>query len=140
MSIEEREEQGQAILDAIAAAAAGSTPMHFPFNSIYRGYRLIIPRDVDPEKPELILSRQSAYKVRLGDKAGGVFTRIDNRLDRITNDLEQALEQIEALETRQTRIIKELNHEDTFDKEIEAIDQRLIEINGLLGLDKEEKR
>jgi len=140
MSLEARESWGEALLSAVAMVAAeaeGCNPEPRSHRISHRSFNVFIPPDVDANRPVISLSRKSTYKVILGNKAGGVLTRIDNRLERIAQDLEQVLARIEALRAKQAKTTMELSREDTFDEEIAAIDKRLYEISLHLGLDKE---
>lgn len=55
----------------------------------YRGFDIVLPANMAPEKPYVWLSRQGKYYVELGDTEIGNLVRIDNFLDTLDNHLEK---------------------------------------------------
>ena len=55
----------------------------------YRGFAIVLPANMTPEKPYVWLSRRGKYYVELGDTEIGNLMRIDHSLDALDGHLER---------------------------------------------------
>lgn len=102
----------------------------------YRGFEVILPANMNKEKPFVWLKQNGKYYVELGQTAVGLLIRIDNFLDKLDSHLETLTQGLSNLESRQIGLTKELENKENYARKIEECKQRLNEIDKELGVDK----
>ena len=102
----------------------------------YRGFDIVLPANMSPERPYLWLKRSGKYYVELGDTDIGNLIRIDNFLDSLDEHL-AALEQgLESLNDKERDIRSELSKDESYIDRIEEYKKKLEKLDKRLGVDK----
>lgn len=134
VSYSEKQAAGQAIINACKSM---TSPDPIPLGE-YRDFRLELSFNTSDRKYEVKIKGDTAHTVALGDDVFGNITRIDNRIGRIPELLENAKVELanteKQFETAKLEVQKPFAKED----ELKSKTARLDELNILLNLDKKE--
>jgi len=102
----------------------------------YRGFDIVLPANMSPERPYLWLKRSGKYYVELGDTDIGNLIRTDNFLDSLDEHL-AALEQgLESLNDKERDIRTELSKDESYTDRIEEYKKKIEKLDKRLGVDK----
>ena len=102
----------------------------------YRGFDIVLPANMSPERPYLWLRCGGKYYVELGDTDTGNLIRIDNFLDSLDEHL-AALEQgLESLNDKERDIRSELAKDESYTDRIEEYKKKLESLDKRLGVNK----
>ena len=102
----------------------------------YRGFDIVLPANMSPERPYLWLKRSGKYYVELGDTDIGNLIRTDNFLDSLDEHL-AALEQgLESLNDKERDIRSELSKDESYTDRIEEYKKKIEKLDKRLGVDK----
>ncbi len=101
----------------------------------YRGFVLSRPAGF-PERPYLIVRRAGTYIVELGEAEGGYLARVDHCLDTLAQHKARLEERLEELKRREEDIAAELARGEDYSERIDAVRERLAEIDKKLKVDK----
>ena len=103
----------------------------------YKGFDIILPKDMPKEKPYIYIERTGRYYTEIGNSAKGVMIRIDNCIDgldkravRLENDYEQLL-------VNHKNIEDELAKDENYDERILETKETLANIDKKLGVKKD---
>ena len=131
----DKKEAGQAI---IAACKAMTSPEPVPLGA-YRGLALELSYNTVSKDFVITLKGKRTYHVALGTDIYGNITRLDNEIEKFSDNLSRCRERLETLrtqlETAKVEAVKEFPHE----QELSEKTARLGELNALLDMDKKEK-
>ena len=100
----------------------------------YRGFDIVLPAGMTPEKPCVWLKRSGKYYVELGDTDIGNLIRIDNFLDSLEDHLRQLTLELEKLREKEKEIRSELSKEESYADQIEAYRRKVKELDMKLGV------
>lgn len=100
----------------------------------YKGFSILLPSSMVPEKPTVYLSRAGRYSVELGDSERGYFPRIDNCLKDLPNRLQRLTFALGQLRDEETGIREALVQPEAYAARIEACRERLKRIDKKLGV------
>lgn len=101
----------------------------------YRGFKLILPANMSPEKPYVWLKKNGRYYVELSHSDIGNLVRIDNRLDSLNEYLEELKSGLSQLKTRRTELIMELDKNESYADRIEYLKMLVEDLDKKLGVD-----
>ena len=104
----------------------------------YRGFELILPANMIPEKPYVWLKRMDRHYVELGDADIGILKRLDNALDGIEDELKRHQKVLRELEERERDIRYELAKFDRYAEQIEELKKQLAKTDEKLGVNQDE--
>ena len=134
VSYSEKQEAGQAIINACKSM---TSPDPISLGE-YRDFRLELSFNTAERSYEVKIKGNAVYTVALGDDVFGNITRIDNRIERISELLENSKAELanteKQFETAKLEVQKPFAKED----ELKSKTARLDELNILLNLDKKE--
>lgn len=100
----------------------------------YRGFRLILPSNMDGTKPFLWLQRRGRYRVELGESEKGDLIRIDNFLESLPAYLARMEEGLQKLLTRREALRAALASPEDYGPRIDSCRQRLKSLDDRLGI------
>lgn len=103
----------------------------------YRGFELVLPANMTPEKPFVWLKRRGKYYVELGGTDVGNLIRIDNFLDTLDEHLEKLEQNLAKLRGKEQDIRAELAKDESYADAIEACRKRVEELDEKLGVQKQ---
>lgn len=134
VSYSEKQAAGQAIINACKSM---TSPDPISLGE-YRDFRLELSFNTSDRNYEVKIKGDTAHTVALGDDVFGNITRIDNRIERLPELLENAKAELanieKQFETAKLEVQKPFAKED----ELKSKSARLDELNILLNLDKKE--
>jgi N12 class adenine-specific DNA methylase len=104
----------------------------------YEGFRVLLPANMQKEKPYVWLEGQGRYYVELGDTELGGLIRIDNFLEHFPAHIEKLREGLLSLREREAQIRRELAGQEDYGERIEALSAKLRELDEKLGVKKDE--
>ena len=131
---EDKGEAGEAVLNACNAM---TSPKPIPLGT-YRGFCMELGYNSLEKEFEVTLKGEGSYHVSLGRDARGNITRIDNRMERLEDELLRCREKLEDIKVQLENAKKEAAKEFPKDVELKEKTARLGELNALLDLDKAE--
>lgn len=131
---EEKDKAGGAILNACNAM---TSPNPIPLGT-YRGFCMELEYDSMEKEFEMTLKGNGSYRVFLGRDDRGNITRIDNRMERLEDELSRCHEELKETEAQFENAKKEMVKEFPQEEELKEKTARLGELNALLDLDKRE--
>ena len=131
---EDKGEAGGAILDACNAM---TTPKPVALGT-YRGLFMELGYNVLEKEFEITLKGEGSYRVSLGTDARGNITRIDNRIERLAEELSQCRDKLEDAKVQLEHAKSEAAKEFPQEEELKEKTARLGELNALLDMDKKE--
>ena len=102
----------------------------------YRGFDIILPSRMTPEKPYIWLKKSGKYYVELGDADIGNLIRIDNYLENMESRLGELVHGLEKLKMKERDIKAELSKDESFADQIEICRKRIDELDKKLGVEK----
>lgn len=102
----------------------------------YRGFDIVLPANMIPEKPHIWLSRQGKYYVELGDTEIGNLMRIDNYLDTLDNHLEKLRIGLSKLAEKEIELKAELAKDENYSEQIEKYSAEVEKLDKKLGVNK----
>lgn len=100
----------------------------------YRGFEIILPANMTPQKPYVWLKKCGAYYVELGDTDVGNLIRIDHTLDSLPNRLDDLKNALEKLKKTETDMKKELAKNESYTEQIETYKAKVAELDRELGV------
>lgn len=100
----------------------------------YQDFSIILPANMDNQKPYIWLKREGKYYVELGNTEVGGLIRIDNFLENLENHLLMLEENLSKLKTRKKSIEEELNKDENYTEQIEECKSKLKRIDKKLGV------
>lgn len=100
----------------------------------YRGFTIVLPKNMIPEKPYLRVVNNGSYIVELSESDVGNLVRIDNVLDNLKDFLKKLKEQHMDLVNQEAAIRSELDSGENYSATIEELKIRLQEIDDELGV------
>lgn len=103
----------------------------------YRGFDIVLPANMIPEKPYVWLSRQGKYYVELGDTEIGNLVRIDNYLDMLDNHLEKLKIGLSKLTEKEIELKAELAKDENYSEQIEKYSAEVEKLDKKLGVKNE---
>ena len=95
----------------------------------YRGFRIILPANMDPRKPFIWLEKEGHYYIELGDSETGGLIRIDHFLEQFRNYIEDRKAGLQVLFDRKKQIRNELSVEENFSEKIDELREELKNID-----------
>jgi len=104
----------------------------------YRGFDIILPSQMTPDKPYVYLEHYGRYIVELGEKEVGNLIRIDNFIDGFDKHLKDLNRGLVALEQRQRDIEDELNNGESYMDKIDFYRSRIEQIDEELGVNEDD--
>ncbi|MBR1852747.1 MAG: hypothetical protein IJ794_06335, partial [Lachnospiraceae bacterium] len=105
----------------------------------YQDFDIVVPRNISFVHPVISLKREYHYSVELGSSDVGGLVRIDNYLDRLSEEHKRLVKRLEELKRRDVFLREELKKTQDYTEEIAKYRQMVEELDHLLGVDKEEK-
>ena len=137
---EDKERIGYAIL---AAVWMGTRSSKEEVLFSYRGFKVIVPGGLKPDKPYILLTRdrQTSYRVEMKDaKAAGCCTRMDN----VLNSLEDRRQDIEAKISSYESMLRDAKEQiragNPMDTEVNSLKEQLDSIDEELGKENENEQ
>lgn len=102
----------------------------------YRGFDVILPKEMFKEKPYVYLQRLGRYMVEIGESDKGVMLRLDNCLESLDKRLLRYENAYLQLIDNQKNIEDELAKDENYDERILAVQEQLDKIDEKLGVNK----
>ncbi len=102
----------------------------------YKGFDVVLPKNMLKEKPYVYLRRVGNYYVEIGDSEVGVIMRIDNCISGLKNRLIKLTNAYNQLCQNDVHIKEELDKNENYDEKIEALLVELQAIDKKLGVKK----
>ena len=100
----------------------------------YRGFRILLPANMDERRPFVQLAREGKYFVDLGTAEGGILHKIDAFLDGLSEHLAKLRTSLRSLKTRRDGIKEELGKENSYAEMIDELTLKLAKIDKKLGV------
>ena len=105
----------------------------------YRGFDLLLPGDMNPDKPHLYLRRRGKYPVELGKAEISYLSRVDHVLEGLGQHLERLQQTLGEQEQRLHALETELLRDEDYDRALRECRHSLRQIDRELGLEGEGK-
>ncbi len=102
----------------------------------YNGFDIILPANMNKEKPFVWLKRRHRYYVEMGDTQVGGLLRIDNFLEKLPEYLERLNKNLDELKRKELDIANELTKKEDYTDKIDKLSKKLERIDKKLGVDK----
>lgn len=131
----DKKEAGQAI---IAACKAMTSPEPVPLGA-YRGLSMELSYNTFSKEFVIALKGKRIHRVALGTDIYGNITRMDNEIEKFSDNLSRCREQLETLKTQLETAKIEAVKEFPYEQELSEKTARLGELNALLDMDKKDK-
>ena len=129
---EDRKEAGSALIAVCKEMKAANTPVSV---GEYLGMKMAVTFDSFFKKFTLTLKGNLSHNVEIGSDPSGNITRINNALESMTKQLEEAVAKLEnvehQLETAKVEVVKPFAQEAELAEKLD----RLAELNALLNMD-----
>ena len=100
----------------------------------YRGFRVVLPANMDVRAPFVWLCREGRYHVEMGTAELGLLIRLDGFIDNLNNHYKKLRDALAALKHRKAGIAEELARDDGYSEHIEMLVERLAKIDKELGV------
>lgn len=100
----------------------------------YQGFDIVMPANTSEIKPHLWLCHEGKYYVELGDSSMGAIVRIDNYLDKLSEQYQRMRDQLAALKVKHTALEEESQKTDDYATQISNIKKKLEKIDKKLGV------
>ena len=100
----------------------------------YQGFEIVLPANMDSEKPYLWIRNEGKYYVELGESGMGAIIRVDNYLEKLSEHHQKMLSTLEALRARKSALAEEIEKNENYTERIEALKRKLEEIDKKLGV------
>lgn len=104
----------------------------------YRGFDLILPADMIPERPYVWLQRSGRHYVELGEADAGILKRLDKALEGLADDAERQEKILYEMTAREADIRYELAKDESFAEQIDEWRKKIAEIDKKLGVNEDE--
>ncbi len=104
----------------------------------YKGFEIVLPKDMPKEKPFIYLQRTGRYFVEIGEVEKGVLTRIDNCLIGLKDRLVRLDNAYNQLCGNKKSIEEELAKDENYEDKIISVQTQLDKIDKELGVKKDE--
>lgn len=102
----------------------------------YQGFTVLLPTNMNPEKPYIWLQRAGRYYLSMGDTEKGTLIRIDHFLEQLDQHLEKMKKRLDLLLEQENNLRAELAKKENYTPTIEALEERLSAIDRELGVEK----
>lgn len=102
----------------------------------YRGFQIILPANMNKEKPFVWLQRAGRYYVELGDTELGMLIRIDNFLDGLDAHIDNLYEKFINMSDKEVHIRAELDSRENYTDKIGELKEQIEKIDKKLGVNK----
>ncbi len=125
VSNEQREAFGTKLLDFLGRNILKEWERFF---GSYQGFDIILPKNMTPEKPYVILTREGSnrYNIKMdGDKARGCSRRLDYVLEHLEETLEESHKQLQSLYKQQEQAHSDLDKGNEYDRVVLELTERL---------------
>lgn len=132
---DEREKAGT-MLEALCSKIGAGKEINI---GNFRGFDLLLRKNVFYEKYDLILHGNSKYTVEVGDSPHGNMIRLENTLNNLENKMKHAEERIEEYERNMEQSKKEFEKPFQYEEELKNKIARQFELNTLLDLNKKDE-
>ena len=135
--IEHDKEERKLIRENLFSAVSENVLM--PSESVlmnYNGFDIILPANMNKEKPFVWLKRRHRYYVEMGDTQVGGLLRIDNFLEKLNEYLKKLQINLEELTRKESDITNELTKKEDYTDKIAKLKNKLERIDKKLGVDK----
>jgi len=132
---DEREKAGT-MMEALSSKIPKGEELHI---GTYRGFDLMLRRNIFYEKVDLILHGNSKYTVELGDSPHGNMIRIENALNNLENKLSSIEGKIEEYERNLQQSKIEYEKPFQYEEELKVKVARQFELNTLLDMNKKDE-
>ena len=130
-----QEEERRRFRQQLHAAVRGNVlQMRESYRMDYRGFRILLPANMTPEKPYIWLERSGRYYVELGDTEVGNLIRVDHFLDELPGHLDGLKRELRKMEEKESDIQAELAKGESYADEIEKYRKRLAKLDKMLGV------
>lgn len=100
----------------------------------YRGFRILLPANMDEHRPFVRLAREGKYFLDLGTAEGGILNKIDAFLDGLGEYLAKLRTNLRSLKTRRDGIKEELAKDNDYAARIDELTAKLQKIDKKLGV------
>ncbi len=100
----------------------------------YRGFRILLPANMDEHRPFVRLAREGKYFVDLGTAEGGILHKIDAFLDGLDEHLAKLRTSLRSLKARRDGIKEELTKDNDYAARIDELTAKLAKIDKKLGV------
>lgn len=100
----------------------------------YQGFEIVLPVNMNLEKPYVWLQKNGRYYVELGDTELGILVRIDNCLDKLEEHIQKMQTWLSDMYARQRAIKSELARKEDYTDRIEETKRKLKELDKKLGV------
>lgn len=102
----------------------------------YRGFDVVLPANMMPEKPYIWLKKNGKYYVEIGETDRGIMIRIDNFLESLAIHLQKQRISLNKLKSRENDIRFELVNKESYTDQIEIYSKKVAELDKKLGVNK----
>lgn len=130
---EERKENRERLAEAIREHIASKCEDE-KVAMCYQGFEIVLPANMDSEKPYLWIRNEGKYYVELGESGMGAIIRVDNYLEKLSEHHQKMLSTLEALRARKSALAEEIEKNENYTERIEALKRKLEEIDKKLGV------
>ncbi len=131
---DEREKAGT-MLEALSSKLPKGEELHI---GTFKGFDLMLRRNIFYEKVDLILHGNSKYIVELGDSPHGNMIRVENALNNLENKLSSIEDKIEEYQRNLQQSKIEYEKPFQYEEELKSKVARQFELNTLLDMNKKD--
>lgn len=132
---DEREKAGT-MLEALCSKIGAGKEINI---GNFKGFDLLLRKNIFYEKYDLILHGNSKYTVEVGDSPHGNMIRLENALNNLENKMKHVEEKIEEYERNMEQSKKEFEKPFQYEEELKSKIARQFELNTLLDLNKKDE-
>jgi hypothetical protein len=104
----------------------------------YKGFDVVLPKDMLKEKPYVYLQRVGRYYVEIGDAEKGSIIRVDNCIDGLSDRLARLENAYNQLLNNSKNIEDELAKNEDYDEKISVLLEKLKKLDKELGVKKDD--
>ena len=132
-------EEKRALREEIALALRENILTHEERELLtYRGFRVVLPANMDVRSPFVWIVREGRYYVEMGTAEMGMLVRLDHYIDTLGDHLKKLRDGLNALKNRRDGIAAELDRESGYAEEIRRLAGRLADLDEQLGVNNDE--
>lgn len=104
----------------------------------YYGFQIILPANMEKEKPFIWLQRAGRYYVELGDTEVGGLIRVNHFLDNFDAHIDKLCGRLADMLDKRAHVQAELENKESYTEQIEELKEQIKKIDKMLGVDKNE--